>query len=73
MFFEFKKEKEVIELVIKHVDAVEECITTGVKMLEVYLNGNIKEAKILSRDVRDVESHADLIRHEIRDKLYSGA
>ena len=73
MFFGFKKEKEVIELVIKHVDAVEECVTTGVKMLEVYLDGNIKEAKILSRDVRNTESQADLIRHEIRDKLYSGA
>jgi len=73
VFFEFKKEKEVIELVIKHVDAVEECITTGVKMLEVYLSGDIKEAKILARNVRSTESKADLIRHEIRAKLYSGA
>ena len=73
MFFGFKKEKEVIALVIKHVDAVEECLKTGVKMLEVYLSGNIKEAKILARDVRSTESQADLIRHEIRDKLYSGA
>ena len=73
MFFEFKKEKEVIELVMKHVDAVEECLKTGVKTLEVYLSGNIKEAKILSRNVRNIESQADLIRHEIRNKLYSGA
>jgi predicted phosphate transport protein (TIGR00153 family) len=73
VFFKFKKEKKVIELVIKHLDAVEECVTTGVKMLEVYLSGNIKEAKILARDVRSTESQADLIRHEIRDKLYSGA
>jgi len=73
VFFEFKKEKEVIELVIKHVDAVEECITTGVKTLEVYLSGDIKEAKILARNVRSTESQADIIRHEIRDKLYSGA
>ena len=73
MFFKFKKEKKVIELVIKHVDAVEECLKTGAKSLEVYLSGNIKEAKILARDVRSTESQADLIRHEIRDKLYSGA
>ena len=73
MFFAFKKEKEVMELVKKHLDTVEECINTGVKMLEVYLSGNIKEAKILSRSVRDTESQADLIRHEIRGKLYSGA
>jgi predicted phosphate transport protein (TIGR00153 family) len=73
VFFGFKKEKEVIALVIKHIEAVEECLKTGKKMLEIYLSGNIKEAKILARDVRSAESQADLIRHEIRDKLYSGA
>ncbi|UCF82384.1 MAG: TIGR00153 family protein [Desulfobacteraceae bacterium] len=73
MFFKFKKEKKVIELVTKHVDTVEECINTGAKTLEVYLSGNIKEAKLLARSVRSIESQADLIRHEIRDKLYSGA
>ena len=73
MFFKFKKEKEVMELVTKHMDAVEECLRTGTKTLEIYLSGNIKEAKHLARNVRSIESQADLIRHEIRDKLYSGA
>lgn len=73
MFFKFKKEKEVMELVAKHLDTVEECINTGAKTLEIYLSGNIKEAKHLARSVRSIESQADLIRHEIRDKLYSGA
>jgi predicted phosphate transport protein (TIGR00153 family) len=73
VFFEFKKEKKVIELVTKHVVAVEECLKKGAKTLEVYLSGNIKEAKILARSVRSTESQGDLIRHEIRDKLYSGA
>ena len=59
MFFEFKKEKKVIELVTKHVDAVEECLKKGVRTLEVYLSGNIKEAKILARNVRSIESQAD--------------
>lgn len=73
MFFKFKKEKEVMKLVAKHLDTVEECINTGAKTLGIYLNGNIKEAKHLARSVRSIESQADLIRHEIRDKLYSGA
>jgi predicted phosphate transport protein (TIGR00153 family) len=73
VFFKFKKEKKVIELVTKHVDTVEECVNTGAKTLEIYLSGNIKGAKHLARDVRSIESQADLIRHEIRGKLYSGA
>ncbi len=69
----FKKEKEVVELVIKHVDTVEACLTTVLESLEIYINDNVKEAKPLARKARDLESDADLIRHEIRDKLYSGA
>ncbi|OQY02036.1 MAG: hypothetical protein B6I22_13930 [Desulfobacteraceae bacterium 4572_123] len=69
----FKKEKEVVELVIKHVDTVEECLNTALQTLEIYINDNVKEAKPLARRARDLESEADLIRHKIRDKLYSGA
>ncbi|GAG44123.1 unnamed protein product, partial [marine sediment metagenome] len=39
MFFSFKKEKEVMEIVMRHLDHVEECITTGAKTIEVYLSG----------------------------------
>ena len=69
----FKKEKEVVDLVIKHVDTVEECLNTALETLEIYINDNIKEAKVLARRARVLESDADLVRHEIRDKLYSGA
>jgi hypothetical protein len=69
----FKKEKEVVELVIQHVDKVEECLNTALQTLATYINGNVKEAKPLARKVRALESEADLIRHEIRNKLYSGA
>lgn len=69
----FKKEKEVVSLVLKHVDAVEACLTTVLESLQIYINGNVKEAKLLGRKARALESEADLIRHQIRDKLYSGA
>ena len=69
----FKKEKEVIELIIKHLDSVEESLKTGIQTIEFYLDDNISEAKVLARKVRSIESEADIIRYKIRDKLYSGA
>ena len=69
----FKKEKEVIELILKHLDAVEESLISGIQTIEFYLEDNISEAKILGRKVRSLESEADIVRYNIRDKLYSGA
>ena len=69
----FKKEKEVIELIIKHADKMEECLSTALKTLEAYLNDHIDRAKILARETDKIETEGDLIRHEIRDKLYYGA
>ena len=69
----FKKEKEVIELILKHLDSVEETLKTGIQAIEFYLEENIGEAKVLARKVSSIESEADIIRYKIRDKLYSGA
>ncbi len=69
----FKKEKEVIELILKHLDLVEDSLKTGIRTVEFYLDGNISEAKVLGRKVRSEESEADIVRYKIRDKLYSGA
>jgi predicted phosphate transport protein (TIGR00153 family) len=69
----FKKEKEVIELIIKHLDMAEDCVKTSLKAGEFYLQADISQAKVHARKSRSLESEADLIRHDIRDKLYSGA
>ena len=69
----FKKEKEVIELIIKHLDVVEDCAQTSLKAGEFYLQDEISQAKDHARKSQSLESEADLIRHDIRDKLYSGA
>ena len=69
----FKKEKEVVELILKHLDVIEDVIKSGLKTIEFYLDGNISEAKVWARKTRSTESEADLIRYEIRDKLYLGA
>ncbi|MGD9077669.1 MAG: DUF47 family protein [Desulfobacteraceae bacterium] len=69
----FRKERDVIKLIFNYLDEVEECVLGALKGVEVYLKGDVKEAKALARETRSLESKADLIRYEIRDKLYSGA
>ncbi len=69
----FKKEKEVIELIEKHADKVEECMSTSLSTLQTYLNGDIATAKKLARQVDNLETQADLIRHQVRNRLYGGA
>jgi hypothetical protein len=69
----FKKEKEVIKLIIKHADKMEECLETAIKTLQAYLQDNISDAKKLARKTDQIESEADKIRHQIKDKLFYGA
>jgi len=69
----FKKEKKVIKLIEKHANKVEKCLTTALNALQDYLNGDIESAKKLARKTDNLETEADLIRHDIRDKLYGGA
>lgn len=69
----YKKEKEVFELILKHADVVEECMRTAMETIAAYLKNEKDKAKKLSLETDRIESRADLVRYEIRDKLYSGA
>ena len=69
----YKKEKEVNELFLKHLQKVDECLKTSLFTVENYLNGKIDEAKGLAKKVDSIETEADFIRHEIIGKMYSGA
>ncbi len=69
----FKKEKDVLELIEKHADKVEECLSTTLSTIQAYLNDDIASAKTLARQTDNLETQADFIRHEVRDKLYGGA
>ncbi len=69
----FKKEKEVVQLIIQHMDKVEECLSTAMETLRTYLKGDTTKAKDLVLQVDAIEAEADLIGYSIRDKLYSGA
>ena len=69
----FKKEKKVIELIMKHLDLAVDSLKAGIQTIDHYLNDDISEAKRLAREVRNIETNADLVRYDLRDKLYSGA
>ena len=69
----FKKEKEVIDLIEQHAAKMEACLSTAIETLLAYLDDDIAKAKNLARKTDTLESDADLIRLQIRDRLYSGA
>jgi predicted phosphate transport protein (TIGR00153 family) len=69
----FKKEKDVIDLIFKHLDTADECLRTAMETVDTYLKGDIPKAKSLALKVDGIETEDDFIRYTIRDKLYSGA
>jgi predicted phosphate transport protein (TIGR00153 family) len=69
----FKKEKEVIDLVIRYLEKVENSLATAIKCVETYLCDDIERSKVLARKVDSMETEADFIRYNIRERLYSGA
>jgi len=69
----YRKEKQVNELILKHLEEVDNCLKTALKAIEEYLSSNIEEAKSLAIKVDQIESETDSVRREIIGKLYSGA
>jgi uncharacterized protein len=69
----YKKEKEVNQLILKHVDGVSSCFQLALDTVKEYLNDRIEEAKSLALQVDSSETEADMILREIMSKLYSGA
>jgi len=69
----FKKENEVRELVLKHLATVHECLDTARQVLLEYTSGNDETASDLARQVKRIESRADLLEKNIREALLGGA
>ncbi|MBW2004910.1 MAG: DUF47 domain-containing protein [Deltaproteobacteria bacterium] len=69
----YRKEKQVNELILKHLEEVDKCLNTALKTVEEYLSSNVEDAKSLAINVDEIESETDYIRHEIVGRLYSGA
>lgn len=60
-------------MITKHADQVEKCLSLAIDTLLSYLNDDISAAKKKARQTDHAETEADVIRHNIRNKLYSGA
>ena len=69
----YRKEKQVNELILRHLEEVDECLKTALKAIEEYLSSNIEEAKSSAIKVDQLETETDSVRREIIGKLYSGA
>jgi predicted phosphate transport protein (TIGR00153 family) len=69
----FKKEKEINNLILKHLDGVCGCLQLALETVKEYLDDRIEEAKALALKVDRAETEADMILREIMSKLYSGA
>mgnify|MGYP001025654411 FL=1 len=69
----YRKEKQVNELILKHLEEVDKCLKTALKTVEEYLSADIENAKSLAIKVDQIETETDSVRREIIGKLYSGA
>jgi len=69
----YRKEKQVNQLILKHLEEVDACLKTALKAIEKYLSSNIEKAKSLALEVDHIETETDSVRREIIGKLYSGA
>jgi predicted phosphate transport protein (TIGR00153 family) len=69
----FRKEKEINELILKHLDGVYSCLQLALSTVKEYLDDRIDEAKGLALKADGSETEADTILREIMSKLYSGA
>ena len=69
----FKKEKAVIELVVRHIEKTRECVESTVKGLTAYVDSKYAESGNSIGDVNRLESEADALLRDILEMLYSGA
>ena len=73
MIFFGKREVKVIELVKKHVQAVDEVIKSSMEYLNLVMEEKEEQARELANRIRELESEADKWRRETESEMYSGA
>ena len=69
----FKKEKQVVELALKHAEKTAECLGIVATAVKAYASGDTSRTGDSMKRVNELESRADAIVREIRELLYSGA
>ena len=69
----FKKEKQVVELALKHADKTAECLDIATSAVSAYALGETADLDTSMRQVNELEARADELVREVRELLYSGA
>ncbi len=69
----FKKEKQVVELALKHAEKTGECLNILSTAVKAYADGDTSGINDSMTRVTELESRADALVREIRELLYSGA
>lgn len=69
----FKKEKEVVKLVLEHIQKSAMCVQETTNSLKSYVAGDVNDALELHENIYALESEADTLLREIRELLYKGA
>lgn len=69
----FKKEKAVIELVLRHIETTRDCVHSTIESMKAYVSGEFSDSRASIGEVNRLESEADTLLREIREILYSGA
>jgi len=69
----FKKEKQVVELALKHANKTGECLDIMASAIKAYTNGDVSDMGDSMSRVSELETRADGLVREVRELLYSGA
>jgi len=68
-----KKESNVIDLILKLISKIEECLRASMDTIQHYLKAEIDEAKEMAKKTDHLETETDEIRREVEGLLFSGA
>ena len=69
----FKKEKQVVELALKHAEKTDESLRIMVEAIKGFLSDGGKSLAKSATRVNELETEADSLLRDIRELLYSGA
>jgi len=69
----WKKQKKIEKLVLRHLEKVEEGLTSFYECILVYLDGDREKAEDLALATHEAEGRADDVRREVEEALLGGA
>ena len=69
----FKKEKGILDIIVKHINMIEEAMKTSKETIKSYLVEDKSRASILVLNVNQMEMDSNRIKETILDQIYRGS